>query len=387
MLYNYCGYVEKTKKNIKKHTGRKMKHFKNIFFATVILAGLFVQVTASEICPYAVRVAINKYKSQDYVGCIQDLDEYIETDPSNSIAFYYSGIAYMKVGMKDKAVESFEKVASINSVPMLSSYAIQATNCMKSNISPCKYKKYSKDEIAEMLVDPGAFFAKKNAEPTDKAPEVVSIDSEIDKLINGAYQDNVHPDANRVIQETRLLQEQERVNAELNKKTRSSESKQKSDASSEIKNLTKIAKSSPSDKEIADAVRVLSKAGYTFAAPKTEIANSVGTVASNEKSTVENTIKDSKNTNNNNFNPYKQMAEYYATNGEAAQMAMMFGGNNYNRNNSFDMMLPYLLMQQQQNPDGTSTQNKVDPELIKTMMMSQMMNSFDFGFDNDNNKR
>lgn len=81
------------------------------------------------------------------------------------------------------------------------------------------------------------------------------------------------------------------------------------------------------------------------------------------------------------------MAEYYAMNGDAAQMAMMFGGgNNYNRNNSFDMMLPYLLMQQQQkNPDGT--QNKVDPELIKTMMMGQMMDNFNLGFDNDDRRR
>lgn len=373
-------------KSLKRHAGRKMKSFKKVFTISAILTGLFVQVMASELCPYAVRVAINKYKSQDYVGCVQDLDEYIEEDPSNSIAFYYSGIAYMKLGMKDKAVESFEKVASINSVPMLSSYAIQATNCMNSNISPCKYKKYSKDEIEEMLVDPGAFFAKKDQETENKAEEVVSIDSEIDKLIHGAYPDNVHPEANKVIQETKLIQEQDRVNAELNKKTRTT--KQKSDASSEMKNLTKLSKATPSDKEIADAVRTLSKAGYTFAAP--EVANSVGTVASSEKAPAENNAKDSKNTNdNNNFNPYKQMADYYAMNGDAAQMAMMFGGNNYNRNNSFDMMMPYLIMQQQQqkNADGTQSQNKVDPELIKTMMMSQMMNSFDFGFDNNDRRR
>lgn len=365
-----------------------MKNFKKILTAGAILTGLFLQVTASEICPYAVRVAINKYKHHDYVGCIQDLEEYSQNDPSNAIAFYYSGIAYMKVGMKDKAVEAFEKVASINSVPILSSYAIQATNCMNSNISPCVYKKYSKDEIEEMLVDPGAFFAKKESEPENKAEETVSIDSDIDKLIHGAYPENIHPDANKVIQETRLIQEQERVNAELNKKTRPNGNK-KGDASSEMKNTTKVVKAEPTDKEIADAVRTLSKLGYTFAAPSREVGGSVGTVASNEKTSTpaNNTNNAANNANNNNFNPYKQMAEYYATNGDAAQMAMMFGGgNNYNRNNSFDMMLPFLLMQQQQkNPDGT--QNKVDPELIKTMMMGQMMDNFNLGFDNDDRRR
>lgn len=374
-------------KSLNRHTGRKMKRYKKILTIGAILAGLFIQVTASELCPYAVRVAINKYKNHDYVGCIQDLEEYSENDPSNSIAFYYSGIAYMKVGMKDKAVEAFEKVASINSVPILSSYAIQATNCMKSNISPCIYKKYSKDEIQEMLVDPGAFFAKKESESgNENAPEeTVSIDSDIDKLIHGSYPDNIHPDANKVIQETRLLQEQERVNAELNKKTKVNP--KKGDASSEMKDLLKVASSNPSDKEIADAVRTLSKAGYTFTAPTKEVGGAVGTVASKEQTTSNSTnnTNNANVNNNNNFNPYKQMAEYYAMNGDAAQMAMMFGGNNSNRNNSFDMMLPYLLMQQQQNPNGT--QNKVDPELIKTMMMGQMMDNFNLGFDNDDRRR
>lgn len=372
-----------------------MKRFKKILTIGAILTGLFVQVTASEFCPYAVRVAINKYKNHDYVGCIQDLEDYSQTDPSNAIAFYYSGIAYMKVGMKDKAVEAFEKVASINSVPILSSYAIQATNCMNSNISPCTYKKYSKDEIQEMLVDPGAFFAKKEKEPEDKAKETVSIDSDIDKLIHGAYPENIHPDANKVIQETRLIQEQERVNAELNRKTRPNTTNKKGDASSEMKDLVKVSKAQPSDKEIADAVRTLSKLGYSFNPPQNEVGGSVGMVASNEKTTTNNANasnnKNNVNNNNNNFNPYKQMAEYYAMNGDAAQMAMMFGGgNNYNRGNSFDMMMPFLLMQQQQqqkNADGTPSQNKIDPEIIKTMMMGQMMDSFNLGFDNEDRRR
>lgn len=360
-----------------------MKRLKTIFTISTILMGLFIQVTASELCPYAIRVAINKYKSHDYVGCIQDLEEYSENDPSNALAFYYSGIAYMKVGMKEKAVNAFEKVVSINSVPILSSYAIQATNCMNSDISPCKYKKYSKEDIEEMIVDPGAFFAKKEQEPENMAEEVVSVDEEIDKLIKGVYPSNVHPDANKIIQETKLIQEQDRVNTELNKKTRIKPNS-KSDASSETKDLLKISKSNPSDKEIADAVRTLSRAGYTFSAPTKETTNTTVAVAKQDKNETNNA-----NSTNNNINPYKQMAEYYALNNDAAQMAMMFGnGNNYNRGNSFDMMLPMLLMQQQQkNPDGSTTQNKIDPELIKTMMMSQMMDRYNLGFDSDDRRR
>ncbi len=359
-----------------------MKQYKKFLTIGAILTGLFIQVTASELCPYAIRVAINKYKSHDYVGCIQDLEEYSENDPSNALAFYYSGIAYMKVGMKEKAVNAFEKVVSINSVPILSSYAIQATNCMNSNISPCTYKKYSKEDIEEMIVDPGAFFAKKEQEPENKAEEVISVDEEIEKLIKGTYPSNVHPDANKVIQETKLIQEQDRVNTELNRKTRIKPNS-KSDASTETKDLLKISKSNPSDKEIADAVRTLSRAGYTFSAPTKDVTNTTVATAKQEK-----TEPNSTNNKNNNFNPYKQMAEYYAMNNDAAQMAMMFGNANNNRGNTFDMMLPMLLMQQQQkNSDGTTTQNKIDPELIKTMMMSQMMDGYNFGFDSNDNRR
>lgn len=339
----------------------------------IILTGLGMQTIASDLCPTEVRYAIGKYKAQDYVGCIQDLEEYTQEDPSNAVAYYYTGIAYMKVGMKEKAIESFNKVSTINSVPVLSSYAIQATTCMNSNLSHCVYKKYSKAEITEMVADPAAFFAKKAAEPEDTAPEVSVEDTEdIDKLIKGQFPENIHPDANKVIQETRLMQEQERVNAELNK--RNKPVKKKPEANADKKSEASVTdnklalSTNPSDKEIADAVRTLNKAGYKFVSPDEQ-----------------NSSKKTQETDKSNF--YKQMAAQYALQDDAAQMALMFGGNSNRNRNSFDTMLPYLLMQEQQkNPDGTTSQNKINPELIKTMMMSQMMGDFDMGFDKDKDR-
>lgn len=343
-----------------------MNNFKKISAAILIIAGLGLQVTASALCPQAVRVAIKKYKAQDYVGCIQDLEDYSDTDPSNTVAYYYTGIAYMKVGMKNKAIEAFHKVSTINSVPILSSYAIQATNCMNTGINPCVYKKFSKEDIEEMVANPAEFFAKKAQEPEDKA-ETVKIDdtTDIDKLIQGVYPEDIHPDANKVIQETRLIQEQERVNAELKKRSKPSAPKpqenQQNTSDATIKKTDRIASAELSDKEIADAVRTLSKAGYKFTAPN-----------------------DNNSVNNQNINPYKQLAAQYALQDDAAQMALMFGGNNNNRNNSFDTILPYLLMQEQQNSDGTTQKRKIDPELIKAVMMNQMMGDFDLGLDNKN---
>ena len=216
-----------------------MNRLKKILIIFIIMVGIGLEaISESVYCPQVVKSAISKYKAQDYVGCIQDLEDYSDEDPSNVVAYYYTGIAYMQIGMKDKAIEAFHKVATINSVPLLSSYAIQATNCMNMNIVNCAYKKYSKTEIEEMVANPTEFFAKKAAEPEQENKPVESTEdiSDIDRLIQGSYPENIHPDANKVIQETRLLQEQERVNAELNKKNRptrknTDESQSKSDAS------------------------------------------------------------------------------------------------------------------------------------------------------------
>lgn len=340
----------------------KLQKITAIFF---ILAGMSSPIIAATVqCPQAVRAAINKYKAQDYIGCVQDLEDYAEKDPTNAIAYYYTGIAYMKMGMKERSIDAFTKVTTINSVPVLSSYATQALNCMNNDIKPCVYKKYDKEDIETMLADPAKFFEEKAAEAANAANKKEEVKAEettdIDRLINGVYPDNIHPEANQVLQETRLIQEQERVNAELKKKNKSGpkRDKQKGDASPEIQ-TTKIVSADLTDKEIADAVRTLSKAGYTFTAPQ----------------------KDNQTPVNQNVNPYKQLAEQFALQNDAAQMAMMFGGRNNNRNNSFDTMLPLLLMQEQQNSDGSN--KKIDPELLKAMLMNQMMGDYDLGFDND----
>ncbi len=339
-----------------------MKNKKNFLIVLTILLGMNFHVLASALCPQPVRNAIAKYKAQDYVGCIQDLEDYSDEDPSNAVSYYYTGIAYMKVGMKDRAINAFQKVATINSIPVLSSYSIQAVNCMNNNINPCVYKKFSETDIENMIANPKDFFVNKAKEEAEgKAnTQVVEDISDIDRLIKGEYPENVHPDARRVVEEARLMQEQERVNAELKKRTKGTtkEPEKKNPDLSSKESTTKIASGDLSDKEIADAVRTLSKAGYKFTAPD----------ADNDKK---------------NINPYKQMAAQYAMQDDYAQMALMFGNNN-NRNNSFDAMLPYLLMQDKQNDDGAK--RKLDPELIKAMMMNQMMGDFDLGFDNDKNK-
>jgi len=339
---------------------------KAFIISAILTAFLAVPViAATPLCPPQVRAAINKYKGGDYIGCIQDLTEYSENDPSNVIAYYYIGISYMKVGLKDKAIDSLEKVSTINSVPRLSSYAVQATRCMKNNINPCEYRKVPESQLENLIKDPEAFFAALMGNKEKPEATEASAEDDLEKLINGDYPSNIHPDANKVIQETRLIQEQERVNAELKKRlgTNKKSAKQTND---------KIASVSPSDKEIADAVRTLSKAGYRFAAPEEP-----------QKQTKEL----NQNTNNGNNNEtsrqqYQNMAQQYALNDDYEQMAMLFGNNNKSRQSDDWAMLNFMM--NQKNPDGTPV--KMNPELIKTMMMSQMMNDYDFMNNNDKDR-
>ena len=68
-----------------------MKFAGKLLTTVAILVGMTVPAFADGTnCPYQVKVAINKYKAKDYVGCIQSLDDFIEKDPSNAIAYYYT---------------------------------------------------------------------------------------------------------------------------------------------------------------------------------------------------------------------------------------------------------------------------------------------------------
>ena len=349
-------------------------NLKKVILSSVLLSVFAIPAIAEKavVCPTAVKASITKYKNGDYVGCIQDLQDYTEKDPSNAIAYYYIGISYMKLGLKDSATEALEKVSTINTVPRLSSFATQAVKCMQDNVQKCTYKNFSDSQIEKYLKDPAGFLQSLAEEKKEEqeTPEIVDEDIDIVRLIKGEYPSNIHPDANKTIQETRLLQEQERVNAEMQKKIQQKPQLNpliKKKSSIDKNETVKISSAAPSDKEIADAVRTLSKAGYKFASPEDVKAS------------------DKQKTNQNDEEirqQYQNMAERYAVSDDMEQMAMLFGDNSRSKRNDDWAMLNFLM--NQKNPDGSKA--KMDPELVKTMMMNQMMGDYDFGFSDSKDK-
>lgn len=189
---------------------------KKLFIAGLMIAvlgGLFNTVFAleqvKEMDPGAIKGAITKYKDRNYVGCISDLRMYTEKDPSSAIAWYYLGNSYMKISMQQEANEAYNRVVSLNTVPILTSYSIQAQMCMQDP-TKCEYQNFSYDEIKELRRNPSEFISQFLASQQNKETDANTV--EIEKLINGSYSNNMHPDAKTFIMQEKTKMRQNEIN-------------------------------------------------------------------------------------------------------------------------------------------------------------------------------
>ena len=178
-----------------------------------MLGGLFNAVSAlekvQEMDPGAIRDAISKYKERNYIGCISDLRIYTEKDPSSAIAWYYLGNSYMKIAMQQEANEAYNRVISINTVPILTSYSIQAQMCMQDTTKR-EYQNFTQEEIKELRKNPAEFLTNYFANMQSKNDDADTV--EIEKLINGSYPNHMHPDARNVIMEEKTKIQQSAYN-------------------------------------------------------------------------------------------------------------------------------------------------------------------------------
>ena len=159
--------------------------------------------------PELIKGAIAKYKEKNFLGCISDLRQYVMQDPSSAVGWYYLGNAYMNIAMKQDAHYSFDKVVQLNTVPKLTSYAIQAKVCME-NPARCEYQNFNANEISQLKANPQQFlesyFAAKKA-----ASSNVEI-NEINRLINGSYTGRIHPSAQEVLRQEHAMMEASKIN-------------------------------------------------------------------------------------------------------------------------------------------------------------------------------
>ena len=230
--------------------------------------------------------AINKYKNKNYTGCIQDMDYIIQKGRPSDIVYYYRAISYSQLGMSDKARESYDAARNISRNRVLIDYATQAINCIDDAT------------LCDANLD----------------------DSDITKFIKS--NEFMHNDVKTTLENQAI----ERVQQEINEDIKPTEN-----------NLKYINQNNePTDKEIADAVRTLSKLGIN------PLAN-------------------------------MNMGQFGAMNSEIAQINAMFGNNNNNNNN----MMNFIPMISAMSQSGGGNSN-ISKEFVQAYMMNQMLPGFNF---------
>lgn len=193
-----------------------MKKILVLAIVTTLMTGLFFPIAkalAKEDVP-AIKAAIAKYKQKNYIGCISDLRLYTTKDPTSAIAWYYLGTSYMNIAMKTDANFAFDRVIQLNTIPKLTSYAIQAKLCMDYP-DKCNYQNFTYEEINQLRADPIGFIDQYNASKNQKEEVVKDIgELEIEKLIDGQYENNIHPAARDFIKQENLKIKQLKMNSD-----------------------------------------------------------------------------------------------------------------------------------------------------------------------------
>jgi len=321
------------------------------------------------------RAGITNYKSGNYMGCLQSMAAVIATDPNNALAQYYIGMANAKLGKKDAAAKAYMAVISLDSNPTLTAYARLGQVCVQ-NPEKCGYEETTQlDRDVKYIYSNGKFAtpaAANNIRQIDLDVKRATFNAEMsmaDKYDKpaanqpatppAANQQSTPPAANKQTAPppattpaaaqvtTPAAQQQPAANPQKSDASTSSDSQKKNLTSADSSNEV-------SDADIANAVRTLAKAGM-------------------------NPMQFT-----NMMNPYQnpQNLQIYQQSPEMAQISMMTGNGGNGSQNNFMSMMPYLMSLQHAKGDNQN----INPEMIKTMMMSSMMGDMNAGlFMNDNN--
>lgn len=79
-----------------------------------------------------VKIAIKKYKSGNYTGCLQDCQSIVAKDSKNALAYYYMAMSYVQAGKKDDAINNYAQVLNLQASGKLSEYAITGKRCLET---------------------------------------------------------------------------------------------------------------------------------------------------------------------------------------------------------------------------------------------------------------
>lgn len=351
-----------------------------------------------EITP-EIASGIRKYKTGNYVGCLQDISLYLKKNKygtKNQLAMYYMGMAYTQAGQADNAKFFYQGAKMLNPNNTLGKYAQKGIVCI--------------DDPANCYIN-----EKEEVKPEEKL-------SELDKFIRAPYGNGLSTNLNKELERKKVERLRKEMNSdqELNKYEfkdfRDFSIKKNNNKSNNVKKTSlnlndlkmaqgikefyaqrncesvKIASSTnPTDAEIVEALRVLNAAGLTNIAKQAENAQAQKEETKPAVSEVKSEYKPDVTREE-----YQQQIQREMLQAQMAAMSQpnidaLFGNNNNNNNQNNMMnsnmmnMLPFMMAQQAaQNANGTNQQPMMSPEMMQTMMFNSMMPNMNFGLGGNN---
>ncbi len=301
---------------------------KNLITKSLII--LFALSSVSFASNITLQGAIQKYKSGNYTGCIQDLETYTRNEQSNALAYYYLAIANVQAGRKQNAIQAYDRVLALKPNATLLDYATKGKVCLEEP-QFCYKSNVMKEE-----------------------------DTELDKFIKDKNQ-FVYKDAQKEETKKNLDSLKNRINSDEEINRTEFEEYERS-SNKENKNL-KQAKM-PTNDEVVAAIKILNQAGLGSLVTQQPAQQSV---AQQPQQTEQQ----------------RQMLQAMAAiqQNPYGNISAMFGGNNNNNNSSNQLMnmLPLIMAQ-----GGQNGQNSMSPEVIQAMMMNAMMPDLNFSSNSDN---
>lgn len=324
---------------------------KKLLFSILIL-GLFIQASPFSMAQNryltnSVSIAIKKYKTHNYTGCLQDCLDIVQRDPSNPLAYYYLAMSYAQAGKKNEAIQAYSVVLALQPKAKLLEYASTGKRCLETP-SMCHppAPKPAKKTTTATPKDGSATNGSAPNKPIGGNDEL----SDLDKFI-ASPSNTLSPTVKQQVERKQLDAMKNNMNS--GKIIDPSKLNLLNENKPEIKTESVAENKTPSNDDIVAALKVLKAAGLDpYSANQLQSANIV--------------------------NPYADMPG--SQNAEMQQLNMLMGGSSQNQNNNAMMnMLPFMLAQ---NKNGT---NNYSPQLMQAVIMNSMMSDVNFNVDRNNN--
>ncbi len=356
---------------------------KKIFSIFAILALMSTCAFAADyhqtITPEVAK-GIQKYKSGNYIGCLQELYPYLKKSPKNSknqLAIYYMAMAFTQAGDAQKAKALYKEAYSLNPNNTIGQYAQKGLVCIE---------------------DPANCYINQHEEKEQKPKEVLT---ELDEFIRAPYGNGLSANLNKEIERKKVERLRKEMNSdeELNKyefKGFKNFSTKLNKSSLNFDGIKIASSSNPTDAEIVEALRVLNAAGLTNIAKQAQPVQTQNTET--KVTSDDNTVSEVKS----EYKPdltreeYQQQIQREMMQAQMAAMSQpnidaLFGEKNNNQNNmmmnnNMMNMLPFMMAQQAaQNANSNGNkQQMMTPEMMQTMMFNSMMPNFNFGLGGNN---